>query len=70
MKPTASGSPNFPQLQMKDKRFTPCRCVDWYAEGETRVLECGGVQIIVRYVGRQGRRGRIAIEAPGGATFR
>jgi hypothetical protein len=55
---------------MKDKRFTPCRCIDWYAEGETRVVECGGVQIMVRYVGRKGRRGRIAIEAPDGATFR
>jgi hypothetical protein len=46
-----------------------CRCIDWYSEGESRVVECNGVQIVVRYVGRKGRRGRIVIEAPNGASF-
>jgi hypothetical protein len=45
------------------------RCIDWYAEGETRVIEVGGVKILVRFVGRHGRRGRIAITAPPGAMF-
>jgi hypothetical protein len=44
-------------------------CIDWYAEGQSRVVEVAGVQITVRFVGRKGRRGRIAIEAPAGAVF-
>jgi len=45
-------------------------CIDWYSEGECRAVEVGGVRVVVRYVGRSGRRGRIAIEAPAGAVFR
>jgi hypothetical protein len=44
--------------------------IDWYAEGEERVVEADGIQISVRFVGRKGRRGRIAITAPPGAAFR
>jgi hypothetical protein len=43
--------------------------VEWYAEGDERTVEAGGIQITVRFVGRKGRRGRIAITAPPGATF-
>ena len=43
--------------------------IEWYAEGETRVVECGAVRVVVRFIGRKGRRGRIAITAPGGAVF-
>jgi hypothetical protein len=46
-----------------------CVSIDWYAEGESRVVEVDGVRITVRFVGRRGRRGRIAIEAPAGAVF-
>lgn len=44
--------------------------IDWYAEGEERIVEAGGIRIVVRFVGRKGRRGRIAIMAPPGAAFR
>jgi hypothetical protein len=44
-------------------------CIDWYAEGEAKVVEVDGIQITVRFIGRKGRRGRIAIEAPAGAVF-
>lgn len=43
--------------------------IDWYSEGQSRTVEIDGVQIIVRFIGRKGRRGRIAIEAPAGAVF-
>ena len=46
------------------------QCIDWYAEGEERVVEAGGIRVVVRFVGRKGRRGRIAITAPPGAVFR
>ena len=46
-----------------------CVCIDWYAEGESRTIEVDGVRITVRFIGRKGRRGRIAIEAPAGAVF-
>jgi hypothetical protein len=45
------------------------RSIDWYAEGEERIVEAGGMQMVVRFVGRKGRRGRIAITAPPGAAF-
>ena len=44
-------------------------CIDWYSEGQSRVVEVNGVRVTVRFVGRNGRRGRIAIEAPAGAVF-
>ena len=43
-----------------------CVCIDWYSEGQSRVVEVDGVHI----VGRKSRRGRIAIEAPVGAEIR
>ena len=46
------------------------QCIDWYAEGEERIVEADGIQVVVRFVGRKGRRGRIAITAPPGAAFR
>jgi hypothetical protein len=45
------------------------KSVEWYHEGDERTVEAGGIQITVRFVGRRGRRGRIAITAPPGATF-
>jgi hypothetical protein len=45
-------------------------CIDWYSEGETRVVEVDGVRVVVRFVARKGRRGRIVIEAPAGALFK
>jgi hypothetical protein len=48
---------------------TTCTSIDWYAEGESRTVEVAGIRITVRFTGRKGRRGRIAIEAPAGATF-
>jgi len=44
-------------------------CIDWYAEGQSRTVEVDGVRVVVRFVGRRGRRGRIAIQAPAGAVF-
>ena len=45
------------------------RSIDWYAEGQSHVVEIGDVQVMVRCVGKKGRRARIAITAPAGATF-
>jgi len=42
----------------------------WVYKGEANVVEVNGVRIVVRFVGRRGRRGRIAIEAAPGAVFR
>lgn len=58
------------QSEIANSPATTSRCVDWYAEGESRTVEVGGVLVTVRFVGRKGRRGRIAIEAPAGAAFR
>jgi hypothetical protein len=50
-------------------RLATSVCVDWYSEGETRVVDVDGMRVAVRFVGRKGRRGRIVIEAPAGAIF-
>jgi hypothetical protein len=42
---------------------------DWYGEGQSRTVSVGDVQITVKFTGRKGRRGRIAIKAPAGAVF-
>jgi hypothetical protein len=44
--------------------------IDWYRNGECRTVTIGGVLVTIRFVGRKGRRGRIAISAPLGAVFR
>jgi len=44
--------------------------IEWYAEGQGRVVEVDGMRVTIRYVCRKGRRARIAIEAPAGAVFR
>lgn len=44
--------------------------IEWYAEGETRVVEVDGVRVTIRFVARKGRRARIAIIAAAGAVFR
>jgi hypothetical protein len=43
--------------------------IDWYSKGQQRIVEADGVRVVVRFVGRKGRRGRIAITAPPGAVF-
>lgn len=45
------------------------QCIDWYADGESRIVDVGGIQIRFRIAGRKGRRVRIAITAPPGAIF-
>jgi hypothetical protein len=47
-----------------------CQSIDWYAEGESRIVAVDGVRILVQFVRRRRRGGRIAIIAPAGATFR
>lgn len=47
-----------------------CQSIDWYAEGQSRTVEVNGIEVTFRYVGRKGRRARIAITAPAGAVFR
>ncbi len=46
------------------------RSIEWYSEGQERIVEARGVRVAVRMIGRKGRRARIAIIAPPGAAFR
>jgi hypothetical protein len=45
------------------------RLIDWFAEGEEKLVVCGSVTVRVRFISRQGRRGRILIEGPPGTEF-
>lgn len=58
----------------EDRRSVPSQtatsqCIDWYTPGDLCEIECGDVRMTVRFVGRKGRRGRIAIEASPGTVF-
>jgi hypothetical protein len=55
--------------QERPEPKTTSTLIDWFSEGESKVVEIAGVRIVVRFVGRRGRKGRIAIEAPAGARF-
>jgi len=46
------------------------KSIDWYAEGQSRIVEIDGVRVTVKLIGRKGRRSRILIEASPGAEFR
>jgi hypothetical protein len=46
------------------------KSIEWYTEGEARDVEFERVRLTVRYVGRKGRRARIAIIGPAGTVFR
>ena len=43
--------------------------IDWYSDGESRIVEVDDVRIEIRYVGRKARRARISITAPLGSLF-
>lgn len=43
--------------------------ISWFAEGDGKSVEVAGISVTVRFVGRKGRRVRIAITAPPGARF-
>jgi len=62
-------APDRPVTATKPEPPATSVLVDWYSEGESKTVEVDGVRIIVRFIGRRGRRGRIAIEAPAGAVF-
>lgn len=45
------------------------RSIDWYAQGQGRVVEVNGIRLTVRLVDRKGRKARIAITAPPNSVF-
>jgi hypothetical protein len=49
---------------------TTCQSIDWYHEGQSRIVDVDGIRVTVRFIGRKGRRARIAITGPAGAVFR
>jgi phenylpyruvate tautomerase PptA (4-oxalocrotonate tautomerase family) len=50
-------------------RHTVSQSIDWYSAGQERSVMVGNMEVIVRFVGRKGRRGRISITAPAGAVY-
>ena len=45
------------------------QAIAWYSEGAVKRVIVGDVEVSVRFIGRKGRRSRIAISAPAGAIF-
>jgi len=56
--------------ERSDRPTGTCQSIDWYSEGDSRVVEVGDVRVEVRLIDRKGRRSRIIIIAPSGAAFR
>ena len=54
---------------LAEGKSPPSQSIEWFHEGQSRVVIVGGVEVTVRLVGRKGRRARIAITAPGGTVF-
>jgi hypothetical protein len=46
------------------------QCIEWYGPGAARAIEVGDMRVIVRVIGRRGRRTRILIVGPPSATFK
>ena len=44
--------------------------IEWYHEGQSRLVSVNGIDVVIRLVTRKNRKARIAIEAPAGALFR
>lgn len=65
--PLSDFSPANGDIGGKDSRV--CQSIEWYSEGEMRIVDVDGVKITVRFVCRRGRRGRISITAPPGTRF-
>ena len=40
--------------------------IEWYHEGQSRLVSVNGIDVIIRLVGRKNRKARIALEAPTG----
>lgn len=53
----------------QENRTGTSQSIDWFAEGESRTVDVDGIQVVVKYIGRKGRRARISITAPMGAVF-
>lgn len=41
----------------------------WFSPGQSRSVLVNGIEIVVRFVGRKGRRGRICVTAPAESIF-
>lgn len=61
-KPASVTASNGPRAEVSQS-------IEWYSEGQTRIVCVGGIRVSIRLVGRKGRRARIAIAAPPGAVF-
>ena len=48
---------------MSGDHFEPVELVDWFSQGESCELTIGGTSVVVRFIGRKGRRARIAVSA-------
>lgn len=59
-----------PEATRPETKQPTSTSIDWCAEGESRVVEVDGVRVTIRFVGRKGRRARIASTAAAGAVFR
>ena len=45
------------------ERIEPIEVIDWFSQGESCSLQIGGMSVVVRFIGRKGRRARIAVSA-------
>lgn len=57
-------------LEVQQPKHDPqVQYIEWYSQGQARSIIVEGHEILVRFVGRKGRKARIAIVAPPGAQF-
>jgi len=61
-RPSVQHNANVPPMASFCVRCTSCA----YPSGQSRTVEVDGVRVVIKLIGRKGRRARIAIEAPAG----
>lgn len=53
------------------EHIEPVELVDWFSQGESCSLQIGETSVVVRFIGRKGRRARISVSTTrGGETGR
>lgn len=67
---TESEVTSFSAAENAQQRVKMSQSIEWYSEGQVRLVEIESIRVSIRFVGRKGRRARIAVMAPAGAVFR
>jgi hypothetical protein len=60
-----------PESEEESADVRSCRSIEWYAEGQARIIDIDGVRVTVQFAGRKGHRAaRDRVQRDGRETAR